>query len=798
MAHPAQVPLGGIHVLRTFDRIDHVGVFKAANGLGFPLERIALVYAGNGHGKSTLSAILRAASESNAEAISERRSIGQRSLPLVKLTAYNGDTLIHSNGVWRGTPLRSWIFDSDFVERNVHSAGSVQPSHRAGLLDFAIGDSAVRQQAELIQAQSAVTSAKLLLDENEAAILIQVHSADPQCSFEDFERLSVVGDPNPSLFTAESTLVAAQNSARIFAQRMPAAIPTPSLGDPSLADVLATTLDGIHLRARTLVTRHVEALGEGADDAESWIGRGLQLGAGGSLCPFCGQTTDGIELFEMYAHFFNDAYRALRGRIDTFEAAMGPSARERVATQIHSDHQQVVTAITAWRSYIEIPEAPPLAEIDDAIDRFGAALDTLLDGKRERLEVGIGSPEDALLLEALAAAVLAPISQFNESIRSTVGTIEAYKLTLATSNLPTLERARDDARLGTIRRSVLILDLFETRLRLKKEVKRLDRAVTLARTNLKNSMKATLERFEKAINTHLRKLGATFTIEKVASNFKGGGAARSSYALKLKGVAIDVSKGEPPFRLVLSEGDKRTLAFAFFCVTVLAQDDLRGHIVIVDDPVTSLDRSRRSHTTEILDSLSRRGAQVIVMAHDAGYLREVRTKVQKNGLDQDGTVRGITELQLAQDAEGHSTFAAVDLDAECESEFYRNYRRLRCFLDAELFDGMPVSHNDAGTSIRPLVESYLHRRFPGRIPPSKKTLGSIINLIRDSQAGTVLEHAKPLDAELRDLNDFGTRYHHDSSSDSPDPKPDATEVRTYAVRAFDVVHGAAISRLPGR
>lgn len=259
--------------------------------------------------------------------------------------------------------------------------------------------------------------------------------------------------------------------------------------------------------------------------------------------------------------------------------------------------------------------------------------------------------------------------------------------------------------------------------------------------------------------------------------------------MKLRGTSIDISRGKPPFRIALSEGDKRTLAFAFFCATVLKEQDLRGQVIVVDDPVTSLDKHRRTHTTNTLNEFSLRGAQVIILAHDATYLREVREKFERKELDSHGDPRPSTELQLHRDSSGDATLIKHDLDRECESKYFRNYRQIRAFLDAEAVDGALVNHTTAGEAIRPLVESYLHRRFPGHIPKTNKTLGSIILCINAAKPGNVLVFAKHLVAELTEINEFGMRYHHDTESDIDLPEPEADEVNAFAQRALKVVLG---------
>lgn len=222
---------------------------------------------------------------------------------------------------------------------------------------------------------------------------------------------------------------------------------------------------------------------------------------------------------------------------------------------------------------------------------------------------------------------------------------------------------------------------------------------------------------------------------------------------------------------------------------MLADQDLRGQVIIVDDPVTSLDKHRRTHTTNTLDDFSMRGAQVIVLAHDATYLREVREKFGRKELDNYGDPRPSIELELYRNSRGDTSLSKHDLDRECESKYFRNHRQIRAFVSDEEMDGALVSHTTAGQAIRPLVESYLHRRFPGLIPPEKKTLGSVINRINNATQGDVLLYAKHLVSELTEINEFGMRYHHDTDSDIDLPEPDFDEVKAFAQRALRVVLG---------
>jgi len=65
-------------------------------------------------------------------------------------------------------------------------------------------------------------------------------------------------------------------------------------------------------------------------------------------------------------------------------------------------------------------------------------------------------------------------------------------------------------------------------------------------------------------------------------------------------------------------------------------------------------------------------------------------------------------------------------------------------------------------AIRPLLEGYYHRRFPGRIP-RKLTFGQIIALAANAQAGDPLTYLQPLLEEMGELNDYAGQFQHDTN-----------------------------------
>ena len=111
-----------------------------------------------------------------------------------------------------------------------------------------------------------------------------------------------------------------------------------------------------------------------------------------------------------------------------------------------------------------------------------------------------------------------------------------------------------------------------------------------------------------------------------------------------------------------------------------------------------------------------------------------------------------------------------------------SHRMLNEFLDGNIADSRSVAK-----AIRPMLEGYLHRRFPGRVPKDL-LFGQVVILIRDALPTNPLSHAKNLVNELNEINDYAGQFHHDTNPDHEAVPVNNTELKTFLERALNVVH----------
>ena len=105
-----------------------------------------------------------------------------------------------------------------------------------------------------------------------------------------------------------------------------------------------------------------------------------------------------------------------------------------------------------------------------------------------------------------------------------------------------------------------------------------------------------------------------------------GGKPSSNYKILINSVSVELGDDRTPvnvpsFRNTLSAGDRSTLALALFIAQLERDPNLKDKIVVLDDPLTSQDRSRRTATQTIICNLAKEVKQVFVLSHDPYFLR---------------------------------------------------------------------------------------------------------------------------------------------------------------------------------
>jgi hypothetical protein len=293
-----------------------------------------------------------------------------------------------------------------------------------------------------------------------------------------------------------------------------------------------------------------------------------------------------------------------------------------------------------------------------------------------------------------------------------------------------------------------------------------------ARADLEQHRTQVFPGYQTAINVYLSKFNAGFRLDSVAyANTRHGPTCTYNVLINDTPVPVggsDPTAGEPSFRNTLSAGDRNTLALAFFFASLDQDTALANKVLVIDDPISSLDEHRALTTVQEIRRLGERAAQVIVLSHNKPFLCRLWEGA-------DSTVRAALEVVRAG---AGSTLRAWDVAQDSITEHDRRHARLRDFLATGAGDKREVAQ-----SIRPHLEAFLRVACPERFPPGR-LLGPFRNLCRQNLGGPEEVLDRRTIQELDEIVEFANRFHHDTNLAWQTEAINDGELRGFVVRAL--------------
>ena len=268
------------------------------------------------------------------------------------------------------------------------------------------------------------------------------------------------------------------------------------------------------------------------------------------------------------------------------------------------------------------------------------------------------------------------------------------------------------------------------------------------------------------INEFLRLFNPHIQLTKL--NRKG---TRFVYYLKIMDYDVRSDSESISLKHTLSEGDKSSLALSFFLARLSLKSDIDKTLIVFDDPISSFDNSRRHTTINLLNNISRKANQFILLSHDLNFVKDFSAKSEKClnlKIKNNGTSSIIDVHNIKRE-----TLSGIFKDLTVLDEYIKNGEKSE-------FDKREVVR-----CIRPILEGMFRIKFFNAFKENE-WLGNMISAIRDSQKGDTLFHLKPIIDDLSDVNDYSKSYHH-SSPNYLEVPINAEELRNYSLRVFELL-----------
>jgi wobble nucleotide-excising tRNase len=651
------------------------------------------------------------------------------------------------DGAWNRTLPDIAIFDDRFVDENVCSGLDVASAHRQNLHELILGSQGV--------ALNRVLAATIQQIEADNARMRAASNAIPTAergglSVDDFCDLPVRAEIEEAILAEERSLAASQQADTVRATPAFEALNVPDFNVAELTALLGRAMPNLDADAVHRVQEHLETIGEGG---EAWVSQGMGR-IHNDDCPFCAQPLNASRVLESYREYFSDEYATLKREIASYAQGVQRTHGGEVTAAFERNVRVVVQREQFWRQFTEIPELAldTAAVVRDWQSAFRAVTAVLAAKAQAPLDVVQLSVDDIAAIEThqhnlgLVAAYNANLMEADREIAVVKERAQDANVAVTRANLVRLRAVR-------ARHTAEIAPLCTEYLAAKKAKRQTEQQRDAAKEALEQYRATAFPGYQTAINRYLARFNAGFHVDRVTSADTRGGPT-CNYSLVINNAHVPVSggaerAGEPSFKTALSAGDRNTLALAFFFAALEQDPALANKIVVIDDPVSSLDDHRMLATTQELRRFAPRIAQMIVLSHSKPFLCRLWEGTDTNAR---------STLLIERDGAG-STLVSWDVRQDAITEHDRRHR----LFDDYRTNGPNGNSREVARSIRPHLEAYLRTACPATFPP-----GTLLGPFHDRCARTYGHPTKQiLDQhhidELFDLKEYSNRYHHDTN-----------------------------------
>jgi wobble nucleotide-excising tRNase len=642
------------------------------------------------------------------------------------------------------------VFDDIFINENVYSGLAVDPEQRQRLHELILGaqgvtlNSGLQQLIQLVEGHTRELRAKAdAIPARERGTL----------SVDDFCALQERADIDAAIQATERNLAAAIEQDAIRDASLFSVLSLPEFDMEEIPRLLERDLPSLDAAALAKVQEHFASIG---DDSEAWISDGMgripDEAGEARRCPFCAQDLRGSPVINHYRAYFSAAYADIKAAVSgalssitRLHAGEVPAAFER-AVRVSGERRQF------WSRFAEVPDVSlDTAEIARVWRAAREAAQSALQAKQ-------ASPLERVSLSAEAKNAFTAyhnqrqeIAALNQRMQEANTALHIVKEQAAAGNRAALT--------GDLARLSVIKARHTPDIAVRCTYYLTERTARAAVEQQRNEARARLEQYrerifpayETAINIYLQRFNAGFRLGQVtAVNTARGSSCTYNVVINDQHVAVGATStpGAPSFRNTLSAGDRNTLALAFFFASLDQDPALADKIVVIDDPITSLDEHRALTTVQEMRHLAERVAQVVVLSHDKSFLCRIW-----EGTDRDQR----TALEVTRNGAG-SAIRAWDVNQDSTTEHDRRHALLRQYLS-----GAAPNNRHVAQGIRPIIEAFFRVAYPEHFPPG--TLLGTFRTLCEQRVDTSQEILDQDDTrELRSLVEYANRFHHDTNA----------------------------------
>jgi wobble nucleotide-excising tRNase len=544
-----------------------------------------------------------------------------------------------------------------------------------------------------------------------------------------------------------------------------------------LENTLKRTPQTVNLESKEIVLNHFKINLRNPDNCAGFIQEGISQ-IQSDNCPFCGQklSSDARKLLDAYSLYFDYSYAELQGEVTGLYDMLRSRSFETEFNDIKlklAEHEKVAAL---WVPFLGEDFSKFTVTID--IEPFAKKLHDLqvdllnqIDKKIKNIKL-IPDINSANKIILIINEVNSSIQKLNLLCDEKNKTIEQYKNTIINEgDLSVLEQKLNQAENQLNRFTPKEKAWCKQYVDAKKTEEKAVSAYEDKKKELSEYSGNIFKKYEKEMNNILTIIGTNFRID----SFQGLSDRRTKSAfadfhISINNHPIGIGRSSQPipcFSNTLSAGDKNALAFAFFVAGLKLNNSLENAIIVLDDPLNSLDDFRRSRTSQIIKELSDKPEQVIILTHKRDFLYML-----------DDNLKNPAAISIKADSNNGSRLTSFDIAEDRKLDHYKRIDRLRMYLSKDFGPEASEIQQD----IRIALENALKFKYYEHLT-SISSLGSMLDALAP------LGKLKPgVLSQCWNLNNISSpRHHGEASQQQPLQRMERDELLPYVSETLEVL-----------
>lgn len=523
----------------------------------------------------------------------------------------------------------------------------------------------------------------------------------------DVQRLAAI-TPVPALLSDDSRQ---QHLATKDGKAM-AKASEPSVSFPDFAGLTTRTQA---LLSHSVVSSVIAELAENPAVA-GWVHAGLSLHSGelaSSKCKFCDQPLPERRIQQLEAHF-NDEFKMFQSNIDAlvadirsaqgFEQALRVPPKEALYDHLRPEYEKTLKTLRQQATTVQMSLEVLLRALE------AKRSEPFKDFELRPFITGYStSDEPTSRIETFFQVAMAGLAALSAAMGQT--TFDKLKSIIDQHNdrTDTFDASVKDAR-AALAKNEILKALPEWTKKSQTVTDARDQATT-ARDEAANLRKE-ITALEVQIRQHRRP--AEELNQEVASYL-----GRDELQFEVEQNGYRITRGGHP-AVHLSDGERTAIAFLYFLKSLQGTDfDLKTGIVVIDDPVSSLDANSLFSAFGFMKQRTAEAGQLFVLTHNFAFFRQVRNWYYNlpGQRKKDPNVQPARFYMLTTDfSNGRRAASLQALDPflhQYESEYHYLFKRLHEEAHKPVVQGIETYYAIPNIARR-LLESFLAFRVPDK------------------------------------------------------------------------------------